>query len=270
MSTLRALLLFIMAAPMSLAGKVAVVTGASSGIGWATSVLFAKLGAKLSVTGRNAANLDKVANICQDNGSDPLVVTGDLTNEEDNHNLIQKTLKHFGKLDILVNCAGIISMGTIETTSMEAYDTMMNANVRSIFHLTSLAVPHLIETKGNIVNVSSVNGLRAFPGVLAYCMSKSALDQFTRVTALELAPKGVRVNSINPGVIVTNLQKAGGLDDEAYAKFLERTKTTHALGRPGQPDEAANAIAFLASDAATFITGATLPVDGGRHAMCPR
>ncbi|XP_038064175.1 3-oxoacyl-[acyl-carrier-protein] reductase FabG-like isoform X2 [Patiria miniata] len=230
-----------MAAPMmTLAGKVSIVTGAGSGIGWATSVLFAKLGSKLTVTGRNAANLDKVAIVCQDNGSEP------------------------------VNCAGIISHVTIETTSMKAYDTMMNANIRSVFHLTSLAVPHLIESKGNIVNVSSVGGLRAFPGVLTYCMSKSALDQFTRVTSLELAPKGVRVNSINPGVIVTNLQKASGIDDEAYAEFLERSKTAHALGRPGQPDEAANAIAFLASDAATFITGATLPVDGGRHATCPR
>ncbi|XP_022101089.1 uncharacterized protein LOC110984843 isoform X2 [Acanthaster planci] len=263
-------LLIIMAAPVSLAGKVAIVTGASSGIGWATSVLFAKLGAKLTITGRNAANLDKVAKLCQENGSEPLVVVGDLTKEADNQNLVKKTTEHFGKLDVLVNCAGIISLGTIETTSMEAYDTMMNANVRSIFHLSSLAVPHLIETKGNIVNVSSVNGLRAFAGVLAYCMSKSALDQFTRVTALELAPKGVRVNAINPGVIVTNLQKTGGLDDEAYAKFLERSKTTHALGRPGQPEEAADAIAFLASDASTFITGVTLPVDGGRHAMCPR
>ncbi|XP_033627673.1 3-oxoacyl-[acyl-carrier-protein] reductase FabG-like [Asterias rubens] len=259
-----------MAAPMSLAGKVAIVTGASSGIGWATSVLFAKLGAKLSVAGRNESNLDKVAKLCQENGSETLVVVGDVTKEDDNKNLIEKTVQKFGKLDILVNCAGIISLGTIETTSMEAYDSMMNANVRAVFHLTSLAVPHLVKTKGNVVNVSSVNGLRAFPGVLAYCMSKAALDQFTKVTALELASQGVRVNSVNPGVIVTNLQKRGGLDDEAYAKLLERSKTTHALGRPGEPDEAANAIAFLASDASTFITGANLPVDGGRHAMSPR
>ncbi len=244
--------------------------GASSGIGWATSVLFAKLGAKLSVTGRNESNLDKVAKACQENGSETLVVVGDVTKEDDNKNLIEKTVEKFGKLDILVNCAGIISLGTIETTSMEAYDTLMNANVRAVFHLTSLAVPHLVKTKGNVVNVSSVNGLRAFPGVLAYCMSKAALDQFTKVTALELASQGVRVNSVNPGVIVTNLQKRGGLDEEAYAKLLERSKTTHALGRAGEPVEAANAIAFLASDASTFITGTNLPVDGGRHAMSPR
>ena len=96
----------------------------------------------------------------------------------------------------------------------------MNVNLRAVYHLTMLATPHLIETKGNIVNVSSVNGIRSFPGVLAYNISKAGLDQFTRCVALELAPKGVRVNSVNPGVIITELQKRGGLNDEAYSNFL--------------------------------------------------
>ena len=109
-----------------------------------------------------------------------------------------------------------------------------------------------------------------FPGVLAYNVSKAALDQFTRCVSLELAAKQIRVNSVNPGVIITELQKRGGLDDERYAKFLEHSRTTHALGRPGEASEVAKAIAFLASDDATFSTGVTLPVDGGRHAMCPR
>merc|ERR1719184_508188 len=142
--------------------------------------------------------------------------------------------------------------------------------MRSVLHLSMLAVPHLIETQGNIVNVSSVNGIRSFPGVLAYNISKAALDQFTRCVALELAPKKVRVNSVNPGVIVTELQKMGGLDEEKYAKFLEHSKTTHALGRAGEVLEVAKAIGFFASEDASFSTGVTLPVDGGRHAMCPR
>lgn len=146
----------------------------------------------------------------------------------------------------------------------------MNINVRSVFHLTQLAVPYLIATKGNIVNVSSVNGIRSFPGVLAYNISKSALDQFTQCVALELADKQVRVNSVNPGVIVTNIHKRGGMDEEAYAKFLEHSKATHALGRAGNVEEVAEAIAFLASDRSSFITGTLLPVDGGRHSMCPR
>merc|ERR1711894_577559 len=145
-------------------------------------------------------------------------------------------------------------MGNIENTTLEQYDRVMNVNVRSIYQLTMLATPELIKTKGNIVNVSSVNGIRAFPNVLAYNMSKSAVDQFTRCVALELAPKQVRVNSVNPGVTITELQKRGGLNEEAYANFLEKSKQTHALGRPGEAKEVAKAIVFLASDNASFST----------------
>uniref|UniRef100_A0A8W8JFI7 3-oxoacyl-[acyl-carrier-protein] reductase n=1 Tax=Magallana gigas TaxID=29159 RepID=A0A8W8JFI7_MAGGI len=227
----------------NLSGKVALITGASSGIGAATAVLMSKLGASLALTGRKEENLKKVGEQC---GNKPLLIPGDLVKEDDTKRILETAVQHFGKLNILVNCAGIIELGSIEN------------------------IPHLIQTKGSIVNVSSVNGIRSFPNVLAYNMSKSALDQFTRCTALELAPKQVRVNSVNPGVTVTELQKRGGLDEEAYAKFLERSKETHALGRPGQPEEVARAIAFLASDDSSYITGASLPVDGGRHAMCPR
>lgn len=257
---------------MSFLGKVVLVTGSSSGIGAATAVHLSKLGAILSLTGRNVESLNKIAQECQkaEGSKKPFVVPGDLNNEKDVENIIASTVKEYGKLDVLINNAGIIEMGSIENTSLEQYDRLMNTNVRSIYQLTMLAVPHLIKTKGNIVNVSSVNGIRAFPNVLAYCVSKAAVDQITRCTALELAPKQVRVNSVNPGVIVTNLQKRGGLSDEAYQAFLERSKETHALQRPGQPNEVAEAIAFLASNAASNITGVTLSVDGGRHAMCPR
>ncbi|KAK6169249.1 hypothetical protein SNE40_020333 [Patella caerulea] len=255
----------------NLSGKVALVTGASSGIGAATAVLFSKLGAQVAITGRKENNLKEVGNECEKSGKNkPFLIVGDLAKEDDTKNVLESTIKHFGKLNILVNCAGIIELGSIENTSLDQYDRMFNINVRSIYYLTMLAVPHLVAEKGNIVNVSSVNGIRSFPGVLSYNMSKSAIDQFTRCIALELAPKSVRVNSVNPGVVLTNLQKRGGLDDAAYAKFLERTKDTHALGRPGEPNEVAQAIAFLASDDASFITGTQLPVDGGRHAMCPR
>ncbi|XP_043575619.1 3-oxoacyl-[acyl-carrier-protein] reductase FabG [Chiloscyllium plagiosum] len=200
----------------------------------------------------------------------PLLLPGDLTDEVTVEKVVEETLNHYGRLDVLVNSAGILHMGTIETTSMEHFDQVMNVNVRSVYNLTRLAVPHLIQSQGSIVNVSSVNGQRSFPGVVAYCMSKSALDQFTRCLALDLAPKKVRVNAVCPGVIVTDIHKRAGLSEGDYAEFLNKCKVTHALGRPGQVDEVAQAIAFLASDAASFITGVTLPVDGGRHAMCPR
>lgn len=223
------------------------------------------------MSGRKIENLNEVAKRCAEIGKlEPFIVAGDITNDGDTQKILNETIKKFGKLDVLINNAGIIDTGTIETTTMEQYDRIMNTNIRSIYHLTSLAVPHLIKTEGNIVNVSSVNGIRSFPGVLAYNISKASVDQFTRCVALELAAKNVRCNCVNPGVTVTNLHKRGGMNDEAYSKFLEHSKTTHAMGRPGQATELAEAIAFLASDAASFITGASLPVDGGRHAMCPR
>lgn len=184
--------------------------------------------------------------------------------------ILNSTIEKFGKLDCLVNNAGVLETGTIETTNLAQYDRVFNTNVRAIYQLTNLAVPHLINSKGTIVNVSSVNGIRSFPGVLAYNMSKAALDQFTRCVALELAAKGVRVNSVNPGVTITNIHKRGGMDEEAYKKFLEHSKSTHAMGRAGQPEEVAQAIAFLASEQSSFSTGVCFPVDGGRHAMCPR
>ncbi|XP_050546561.1 3-oxoacyl-[acyl-carrier-protein] reductase FabG-like [Daktulosphaira vitifoliae] len=256
---------------MSLQSKIVLITGASSGIGAATALYFSKLGAKLALTGRNTANLQTIADRCESISSNkPFIVSGDLTQELDTKHIFDSTIAHYKSLDVLINNAGILETGSIETTSLEQYDRIMNTNVRSIYHLTMLAIPYLIKSKGNIVNVSSVNGVRSFPNVLAYCMSKSALDQFTKCVALELAPKGVRVNSVNPGVVITEILKRNGMSEEDYVKFLERTKDTHALGRPGTPEEVAKAIAFLASDDSSFSTGNTLLVDGGRHVMCPR
>lgn len=252
---------------MSFQDKVVIVTGASSGIGAETAVKFASLGATVVLNGRNVEKLTAVAGRC---GPSVLLVSGDITVKTEAKRLIDETVKTFGKIDVLVNNAGTLESGTIETTSLEQYDRVFNTNVRAVYYLTMLAVPELIKTKGNIVNVSSVTGTRSFPNALAYCMSKAALDQMTKCVALEVAAKGVRVNSVNPGVIVTGLHLKAGMDDEAYAQFLEKCKTTHALGRPGESEEVAKAIVFLASDDASFTTGENLHVDGGRHAMCPR
>jgi NAD(P)-dependent dehydrogenase (short-subunit alcohol dehydrogenase family) len=254
---------------MNFAGKVVLITGASSGIGAETALHFAKYGASLSITGRNEDNLKEVAKKCQELGNTKIhVIVADVT--KDSKMIIESTINTFGSLDVLVNNAGILLMGTIENTSMEQYDNIFNVNVRAVYELTMLAVPHLVKTKGSVVNVSSVCGLKSFSGALAYCMSKSAIDQMTKCIALELAPKQVRVNSVNPGVIITELQKRGGLNEEAYDKFLDHSKETHPLGRPGNVEEVAETIIFLASDKASFITGTNLPVDGGLNATCPR
>ncbi|XP_063791163.1 3-oxoacyl-[acyl-carrier-protein] reductase FabG-like [Pseudophryne corroboree] len=256
---------------VSLRGKVCLVTGASSGIGAGTALLFARLGARLALNGRNEEKLQETAHGCEELcDHKPFLVPGDLTDETVVPRIVEQTVAHFGQLDVLVNSGGILSMGSVENTSLQDFDRVMNVNVRALFHLTHLAVPHLIQTRGSIVNVSSVAGQRSFPGVLAYCMSKSAVDQLTRCAALELASKQVRVNAVCPGVIITDIHRRAGLNEEQYAQYLKNTQNTHALGRPGTVDEVARMIAFLASDAASYITGVTIPVDGGRHAMCPR
>lgn len=247
--------------------KRVIVTGASSGIGRATAERFLKAEAVVALVGRRAQVLAEVAALAPDRAHS---IVADLADEQQRQRCIERAVGHMGGLDVLVNAAGILKSGDLETTSLELWDETMNINLRSIFHLMKLAVPYLERSGGNIVNVSSVTGLRAFPGVLAYCVSKAALDQLTRCAALELAPKGIRVNAVNPGVVMTNLHRAGGMSEQEYAAFLERSKTTHPLGRVGEPWEVAELIYFLASDRAGWITGATISIDGGRALTCAR
>jgi len=251
-------------------GKIALVTGASSGIGRATAELMAQHGARVAVTGRQISALaDLVARI-EAGGGEAVAVAGDVRKDEDRRRIVNQTVAQFGGLDILVNAAGTIANGTIENTTLTDWRTMFEINLEAVFALMQLAVPHLEKNKGCIVNVSSVTGIRAFPNVLAYCVSKAGVDQLTRCAALELAPKGIRVNAVDPGVVISNLHRRGGMGEEKYQAFLEHSKTTHPIGRVGQPTDIANTICFLVSEQAGWITGASLPVDGGRHQTCAR
>ncbi len=251
-------------------GKVALVTGSTSGIGKATAARLASEGARVAVTARREAKLKELASAIESSGGSAHAIAADLTSALDRQRIVDGTVAKFDGIHILVNAAGIIAFGTIEDTTLEDWQKMFDINVVSIFHLMQLSLPHIIPRKGNIVNVSSVNGMRSFAGLLAYNSSKSALDQLTRCSALELAPKGVRVNNVNPGVVVTDLHRQAGLDEEKYAAFLERSKTTHPIGRVGKAEELAALIAFLASDEAGWITGDTVNIDGGRHLTCAR
>jgi NAD(P)-dependent dehydrogenase (short-subunit alcohol dehydrogenase family) len=252
------------------AARVVIITGATSGIGRAVALRFGQASARVVAIGRNQFALEGVASEVKNAGGECLTLAADLTNESEGRLVIDDAVNEFGRLDVLVNAAGHISTGSIEDTTLAAWDAMMNVNLRAVFQLMQTVVPHLIKTKGNVVNISSVTGLRSFPGVLAYCVSKAGVDQLTRCAALELAPKGVRVNAVNPGVVITEIHKRGGMSEDNYARFLEHSKTTHPLGRVGKASEVAELVFYLASEKASWITGATYQIDGGRALTCAR
>lgn len=248
-------------------GKIALVTGASSGIGRACALRLAEHGAGVALVGRDRAALEDAA---EEIAGDSAVVVADLNQFDACNRAVEEAIEFGDRLDVLVNAAGIIGSGDLGSTSLEDWRTMMRINLDAVFALMQAASPHLQETRGNVVNISSVTGLRSFPGVLAYCVSKAGVDQLTRCAALELAPSGVRVNAINPGVVVSNLHRRGGMRESAYEEFLEHSRSTHPLGRVGEPDDIAEAVLYLASDLAGWVTGVTLSLDGGRHLTCAR
>jgi NAD(P)-dependent dehydrogenase (short-subunit alcohol dehydrogenase family) len=251
-------------------GKTALVTGATSGIGKAAAICFAKAGARVAAVGRNEQALAALKNELEIHSPGSITVRADVTAEGDVEQALATVREQFGGLDVVVNAAGHIANGTVENTSIEEWDAMMSVNLRAVFNLMQQSLPLLEARRGNIVNISSVTGLRAFPGVLAYCVSKAGLDQLTRCAALELAPKGIRVNAVNPGVVVTEIHKRGGMNDDKYDAFLEHSKQTHPLGRVGKATEIADLVLFLASEKASWITGATYSIDGGRAQTCAR
>ena len=246
---------------MSLLNKVALVTGASSGIGAAIAAKFAKEGAKVAIIGRNTVKLNNVAKEC----SNPLVIAADVTKEEDAKRLVNETVKHFGKLDILVNNAGIGGTASIlSEDAMASFDKIMATNLRSAVHLTHLTAPHLLKTKGNIINISSVAALTLLgKGSYAYCASKAGLDHFSRSIAQELASKGIRVNTVNPGPVRTDIVKNFGATGELEELIFKQMQQATLLKRVSDPEEIADLVLFLASDKARGITGSSFVSDNG-------
>jgi len=263
---------------MALSGCVALVTGATSGIGAATARLFAREGAKVAATGRNKTAMDTLIQEISNSGGTAQGFLGDVTNDADVKRVVDSAQLHFGGLDVLVNNAGVLKGGGTDVSDMANWDFNMNINARGAFCFLHHAVPHLKKSgpgRASVVNISSINGMMSFPGAMSYCASKAALDMMTRCASVDLAPFGIRVNGVNPGVTVTELQRRGGLNDEQYAGFLKRSvEVTHplaaSLGRCAEPEEVARCILFLASSQSSFVTGTLLTCDGGRRNLGAR
>jgi NAD(P)-dependent dehydrogenase (short-subunit alcohol dehydrogenase family) len=247
-----------------LAGRGALVTGASSGIGAALARGLAAAGAPVGLTGRRADLLESLAEEIREAGGRAVALPGDVRREADAEGAVLGAVRALGNLTILVNNAGVIGSGPLEATSTGEWDRILDVDLKAPFLWARAAIPHLKGRAGaTIVNVSSVAGRRPYAGIGPYCVAKAGLDMLTRCLALELAPHGVRVNAINPGVVVTNLHLASNAVPD-YAAFLARSKETHPLGFVGEPRDAAELVLFLVSDRARWITGGLFPLDGGR------
>lgn len=248
---------------MDFTNKVVIVTGSSSGIGESTALLFANLSAKVVIVGRNEEKLKNVSKKVQDaKGIKPLVVKADLTQDSDVEKLVEETVRHFGQIDILVNNAGVGCVARI-TDGIQHFDKMISTNLRSVYLLTSIAVPYLIKTKGNIVNVSSIAAVKLVPDFLPYCISKAGLDALTKNIAKDLAAYGIRVNSVNPGPVRTDFQEAAGMNAGQIQDFVDSRLKRSVLGKLTRSEDVAELIVFLASDKAVSITGCIHFVDSG-------
>lgn len=256
---------------MRLHGKRILVTGGTSGLGLAMSIRFAKEGARLVITGRRPEAIEATLAAIREAapGSSPSAISADHLRGDDNERTIDESVRALGGLDVLINNAGVIGFDGALEPRPDEFRRMIETNLMAPYALTRHAVPHLVASAASgrdasILNISSVASLRPYPGLLGYCTSKAALDMLTQSAAIELAPRKVRVNAINPGVVITNLHKNAGLDEQKYAAFLERSRQTHPLGRAGTAEEVAALAVFLVSDEAAWITGGLHSIDGGR------
>jgi meso-butanediol dehydrogenase / (S,S)-butanediol dehydrogenase / diacetyl reductase len=241
--------------------KVVIVTGAGSGIGAATAERFFAEGAAVVFVGRTEAKLTKIVEKLERSRS--LVQTRDVSAPEDMEEMASEVLARFGRIDVLVNNAGTASMGGFLDQPSDEWHRQFNINVNGIFNATRAVLPHLIETKGSIVNVSSVSGLGGDKGLSFYNATKGAVSNLTRTLAIEFGGRGVRINAVCPSVTFTELNMPLF---EQYPEVLRRQLDRIPLGRGAQPHEVASVIAFLASPDASFVNGVNLPVDGGADA----
>ncbi len=239
-------------------GKVVIVTGGGSGIGAATAHRFAADGATVVITGRSEDKLDSTVADAPA-GSTVIARTADTSDEQAITHLVDEVAREHGRLDTLVNNAAVARPGTVTDLDADTWRQVMSIDVDGVFYASKAALPHLQATKGSIVNVGSVSGLGGDWGMAAYNAAKGAVVNLTNAMALDHGPDGVRVNAVHPSLTETDMSAGIREDDDTLAKFRDRIP----MGRPADPAEVGDVIAFLASDDARFVNGAHLPVDGG-------
>lgn len=243
-----------------LSGKVAMVTGGSRGLGEVAATALAKAGADVAVCGRNTADLDRVTSAMRALGREAEPFVLDVTAKATVHDGVERILRHFGKVDILVNNAGVNHRVPVLEFPEEAWDLVINTNLKGYFLVAQAVVPQMIERGyGKVINMSSILGTVALPNQVAYASSKGGVDQMTKVMALEWAKQGVRVNAIGPTYFETELVAQLRNDPERFNFINERTP----MGRWGYPPELEGIVIFLAAPASDFITGQTIYIDGG-------
>jgi NAD(P)-dependent dehydrogenase (short-subunit alcohol dehydrogenase family) len=246
--------------------KVALITGGGTGIGLEIAKRFHEEGATIMICGRREQILKKAVNQISPEAANVCYRVTDLTVEDDVKSLVDVTIEKFGQIEILVNCAGIMRYGALDEAGQEDWDLQMKINTYAPWRLMKEAAPHMRTVGGgSIVNISSIAGNKAYPNAGVYCASKAALQMFSQVMAMELAADQIRINMICPGMVEDTELVNPMINREDIPAFYAKVKPMHPLGRNGKPSDISSAALFFASDESAWITGAILPVDGGRH-----
>jgi NAD(P)-dependent dehydrogenase (short-subunit alcohol dehydrogenase family) len=242
------------------ADKVVLITGAASGIGRATAERLAAEGATLSLTDVAAEGLEETARTCRDAGSEVLAQVGDVSDEASVADVVASTVGQFGRLDVLVNVAGILQFKDLRQTTLDDWNRIIGVNLTGTFLMCREALDHLLASGGNIVNTASTAALAGHPWTVSYSASKGGVFALTQTLAVEFGKQGIRCNSVAPGSVLTPIQQAFELPDGADPKLVYRIM---ALDRQRGPETVASTIAFLASDDASHVNGTCVKVDGG-------